>query len=47
MKVQGRRKAYEKLLEKVKYDIKEKALSADEVYDRATWRRMASYIYPT
>ena len=27
--------------------IKEKGLSADEVYDRATWRRMSSYIDPT
>ena len=33
-------------LDKVKDDIKEKALSADEVYDRATWRRMSSYIDP-
>ena len=30
-----------------KDDIKEKGLSADEVYDRATSRRMASYIDPT
>ena len=28
----------------MKYDIKEKGLSADEVYDRATWRHMSSYI---
>ncbi len=34
-------------LDKVKDDIKEKGLSADEVYDRATWRRMSSYIDPT
>ena len=27
-------------------DIKEKGLSADEVYDRATRRRMSSYIDP-
>ena len=29
-------------LDKVKDDIKEKGLSADDVYDRATWRRMSS-----
>ena len=34
-------------LDKVKDDIKEKGLSADDVYDRATWRRMSSYIDPT
>ena len=28
-----------RLLDKVKDDIKEKGLSADDVYDRATWRR--------
>ena len=27
--------------------ILEKGLSADDVYDRATWRRMSSYIDPT
>ena len=32
-------------LDKVKDDIKEKGLLADEVYDRATWRRI--YIDPT
>ena len=50
MKVQGRRKKgrpKRRWLDKVKDDIKEKGLSADEVYDRATWRRMSSYIYPT
>ena len=31
----------------VKDDIKEKGLSADDVYDRATWRRISSYIDPT
>ena len=31
-------------LDKVKDDTKEKGLSADDVYDRATWRRMSSYI---
>ena len=35
-----------RLLNKVKYDIKEKGLSADEVYGHATWRRMSSYIDP-
>ena len=33
-------------LDKVKDDIKEKGLSADEVYDHTTWRRMSSYINP-
>ena len=49
MKVQGRRKRGRPKriilwLDKVKDDIKEKGLSADEVYDRATRRRMSSYI---
>ena len=47
MKVQGRRKrgiSKRRWLGKVKDDIKEKA---DDVYDRATWRRMSSYIDPT
>ena len=50
MKVQGRRKIgrpKRRWLDKVKDDIKEKGLSADDVYDRATWRRMSSYIDPT
>ena len=50
MKVQGRRKRgrpKRRWLDKVKDDIKEKGLSADEVYDRGTWKRMSSYIYPT
>ena len=34
-------------LDKVKDDIKEKGLSADEVYDRSKWRCMSSYIDPT
>ena len=40
MKVQGRRKRgrpKRRWLDKVKDDIKEKGLSADDVYDRATW----------
>ena len=48
MKVQGRIKIGRPnrgWLDKVKDDIKEKGLSADEVYDRATWRR--TYIDPT
>ena len=48
--VQGRRKRgrpKRRWLDKVKDDIKEKGLSADDVYDRATWRRMSSYIDPT
>ena len=47
MKVQGRRKRGRPKriwLDKVKDDIKEKGLSAVEVYDRATWMRMSSYI---
>ena len=50
MKVQGRRKRgipQIRLLDKVKDDIKEKGLSADDVYDRATWRRMSPYIDST
>ena len=45
-KVQGRRKRgrpTRRWLDKVKDAIKEKGLSADDVYDRATWRRMTSY----
>ena len=30
-------------MDKVKDDINEKRLSADDVYDSATWRRMSSY----
>ena len=43
MKVQGRRKRgrpKRRLMDKVRDYVKEKGLSADEVYDRATWRRM-------
>ena len=50
MKVQERRKRgrpKRRWLDKVKDDIKVKGLSADDVYDRATWRRMSSYIDPT
>ena len=50
MKVQGRRKRgrpKRKWMDKVKDDIKEKGLSADDVHDCATWRRMSSYIDPT
>ena len=41
------RKTYKRWLDKVKNDIKDKGLSADGVSDRATWRRMSSYIDPT
>ena len=41
-----RRRPKRRVLDKVKDDIKEKELSADEVFDRATWRRMSSYIDP-
>ena len=34
-------------LDKVRDDIKEKGLSGQEIYDRATWSRMSSYIDPT
>ena len=47
MKVHGRRKRgrpKRRWLDKVKDDIKENGMSADDVYDRATWRRMPSYI---
>ena len=50
MKVQGRRKRgrpKRRWLDGVRGDIKEKGLSADEVYDCATWRSMSSYIDPT
>ena len=50
MKVPGRRKRgrpKRRWLDKVWDDIKEKGMSADDVYDRATWRRMSSYIDPT
>ena len=50
MKVQGRRmrgRPKGRWLDKVKDDIKEKGLSADDVYDRATSRCMSSYIDPT
>ena len=49
-KVQRRRKIRRpnrRWLDKVKDVIKEKGLSADDVYDRATWRCMSSYIDPT
>ena len=50
MKVQGRMRrgrSKRRLLDKLKDDIKENGLSADDVYDRATRRRMSSYIDPT
>ena len=50
MKVQRRRnrgRPKRRWLDKVKDEIKEKRLSADDVYDRVTWRRMSSYIDPT
>ena len=48
MKVQARRnrgRPKRRWLDTI--NIKEKGLSADDVYDRATWRRMSSYIDPT
>ena len=50
MEVQGRRKRgrpKRRWLDKVKDDIKEKGLSADDVFDRATRSCMSSYIDPT
>ena len=50
MRVQGRRKRgrhKRRWLDKVKDDIKETGVSVDDVYDRATRRRMSSYIDPT
>ena len=47
MKVQGRRKSgrpNRRWLDKIKDDIKEKRLSAVDLYDRATWRRMTNVI---
>ena len=43
MKLQGIRKRgrpKRRWLDKVKVDIKDKGLSADDVYDRATWKRI-------
>ena len=34
-------------MDRVSDDIKEKGLSADQVYDCATWRDMSTYIDPT
>ena len=54
MTVQGRRKRgipkrrwLDTLKDAIKDAIKEKGLSGDDVYDRATWSRMSSYIDPT
>ena len=43
IKVHGRRRRgmpKRRWLDRVKDDIKEKGLSADDVYDRSTWRRI-------
>ena len=48
--VQGRRKrgrSKRECLDTARDDTKEKGLSGEEVHDRATWRRMSSYIDPT
>ena len=50
MKVQGRRKRgrpKRRWLDRMRDDINRKGLSADEMYDHSTWRRMSSYIDPT
>ena len=44
-RIRGATKVVE-FIDKVKDDIKEKGLSADEVYDRDTWMRMSSNIDP-
>ena len=36
-----------KMVDNVNDAIKQKGLSADEVYDHAKWRRTSSYIDPT
>ena len=49
MEVQGRRKRgrpKRRWLDRVRGDIKEKGLSAEQVYDRATWRHISSNIEP-
>ena len=46
MRVQERRKRGRprgRWLDKLKDDIKEKGLSAEQVYDRTKWRRTSSY----
>ena len=50
MKVHGRRKIgrHKRIwLDRSRDDIKEKGLSREEAYDRATWKRMSSYIEST
>ena len=50
MKVLGRRKRgspMRRWLDRVRDDIKEKGLSGEEVYDRATQGRISTYIDPT
>ena len=43
----GEGRSRRRWLDKMNDDIKEKGLSADEVYDRATWIRMLSYVERT
>ena len=50
MEVKGRRRRRRpnrRWLDSVRDDIKEKGLSGEELYDRATWRRISSFIDPT
>ena len=50
MDVRGRRKRggpKRRWWDKVNDDMKERGFSANDVYDRATWRRMATYPDPT
>ena len=50
MKVQGRRKSLRperRWLDGVRDDIKDKGMSANELYDHATWRCISLSIDPT
>ena len=47
MKVQGGEEVLTGWLDSVRGDIREAGLSGEEVYDRATWRRISSNIDPT
>ena len=50
IEVQARRRRgrpKRRFLDRDRHDIKEKGLSREEVYDRATWKRISSNIDPT
>ena len=42
-----KRRCLNKVNDDINDDINENGRSSDEVYDRATWRRMSLYIDPT